>query len=961
MSKRTFTTITGLALPLALLTACSDQSDAGPDAELELNEHFQISALEIVGSDGPILLQPLELELAADVSAAAFETNINVGLRSSDGTAGCVLGAVDIEAGDELDPTTIAAGELVPWSTRTELLVDGTCAKLAGREDVELFVAFDPWNKLEGGSFVDRLDGDPSTPIFELVADRMVSVVGCDSCETRYTVHDPVGLDAQLRELRLSSVVAVLPDADEETRSNSDSTPDFYLSAASRVTGLDKSLGLADGRVHFEHRLRPLGSSDEGLPLLQQRGDSGLTELEPVAVAGPMVINTVSALHIEGATRAALIDGAWSEIEEFELVTCLVTDFEQAVFVGETEPRANDCGSIPVVIVRGEEPVEAPSAAKLRSAEVYSKSWGVDAEYGFGYSGLGFKTWVDINGSDLPTTTYNGIEVSSAGSWFEAGVIATATVFDQPISLVDIYGTFIGYHWGGGKMAMKASLFNDDFIPEFELALEDGEPLTLQAMLDAANVGASPEVTWHVDLIGKSFNDGCDTVGAGLYVAATVGIDTEETSITTSRTDQGVEVSGTIAPFFDISAVAFANSGSFLGISLGIEVALTLLNVTVPFTAAVEVIDYDPLDAVRLHLSETVGAVFTTLSGYIKFSFEYDGFWGNVTHDHYIATWDGLSEYVQFFSANQNIHLGSETPGDFCTAGGSNDELLVGDYNGDGNLDYLCHNRSTGGEWIDFGPSFGGTDWDRGDANWCIDGDAHVGDFNGDGRDDILCNTVGGKPIDYADQNGQFWGIDWWGGITGYCAPKDGLAGTLSYLDLNGDGRDDMHCHLTEANGGGHMIDYADQYGHFDSIDWVGMQDPTSFCGRYDGQTIALQTYHGRYLSALPAAQGSGYTQTTTLGAAERFVVQCVDDKAALRTTYGTYVQPLDAANDYVCKQQTFIGTWEQLTALELSDGKWGFATIHGRYLMAGDAGWGYGLVQAPHVITWESFTVVPQ
>ncbi|MCA9701896.1 MAG: hypothetical protein KC431_30525, partial [Myxococcales bacterium] len=311
MSKRTRTTITTLALPLALLSACAEP-EAGSESAVELDENFQISALEIVGDDGLILLQPVELDIAAEVSAAAFETNINVGLRSVDGTAGCVLGAVAIEPAEDLEPEAIPAGELVPWSTRTELLVDGSCARLAGRDDVELFVAFDPWNKLEGGSFIERLDGDPSTPIFELVADRMVSVIGCDSCEVRHTVQDPVGLDAQLRELNLSSVVAILPESAEADLGESGSRPDFYLSSAARVTGLDKSMGLDDGRVNFEHRLRPLGSNGEVLPLLQQRGDRGLSALEPVAVAGPMVISTVSALHIEGATRAALIDGAWS-------------------------------------------------------------------------------------------------------------------------------------------------------------------------------------------------------------------------------------------------------------------------------------------------------------------------------------------------------------------------------------------------------------------------------------------------------------------------------------------------------------------------------------------------------------------------------------------------------------------------------------------------------------------------
>ncbi|WP_375765003.1 VCBS repeat-containing protein [Archangium gephyra] len=91
----------------------------------------------------------------------------------------------------------------------------------------------------------------------------------------------------------------------------------------------------------------------------------------------------------------------------------------------------------------------------------------------------------------------------------------------------------------------------------------------------------------------------------------------------------------------------------------------------------------------------------------------------------------------------------------------------LGDYNGDGRDDFLCHDATNGFKWIDYANTYGqfhGTDWER-DAGWCAHdtGRLYKGDFNGDGRDDWLCHdfATGYKWIDYADVNGQFYGEDW--------------------------------------------------------------------------------------------------------------------------------------------------------------------------------------------------------
>lgn len=83
MNIKRMKTIT--ALPLVWLSARVDEgADADTDASAIDSEHMQLRSIEITG-DGPDLLQPLQVRVSADVSAQAYETNINVGLRSIDG------------------------------------------------------------------------------------------------------------------------------------------------------------------------------------------------------------------------------------------------------------------------------------------------------------------------------------------------------------------------------------------------------------------------------------------------------------------------------------------------------------------------------------------------------------------------------------------------------------------------------------------------------------------------------------------------------------------------------------------------------------------------------------------------------------------------------------------------------------------------------------------------------------
>jgi len=147
--------------------------------------------------------------------------------------------------------------------------------------------------------------------------------------------------------------------------------------------------------------------------------------------------------------------------------------------------------------------------------------------------------------------------------------------------------------------------------------------------------------------------------------------------------------------------------------------------------------------------------------------------------------------------------------------------LYQGDFNGDGKSDLLCHDMATGHKWIDYADAngqYGGTDWQR-DGHWCDEQTSrlYVGDFNGDGRDDLLCHDVvtGNKWMDLADANGQFNNTDW-ERHENWCGGPP--TRRLYVGDFNGDHRADLLCH--DVASGYKWIDYADANGQFNGTDW---------------------------------------------------------------------------------------------------------------------------------------------
>ncbi|XP_071951912.1 uncharacterized protein [Antedon mediterranea] len=155
----------------------------------------------------------------------------------------------------------------------------------------------------------------------------------------------------------------------------------------------------------------------------------------------------------------------------------------------------------------------------------------------------------------------------------------------------------------------------------------------------------------------------------------------------------------------------------------------------------------------------------------------------------------------------------------FCHQNGY--ELFIGDFNGDGRSDMLCHVPQTGQKWVakaQPGGVFTVTPWYY-SMNWCKGSTEtlYVADFNADGRDDILCHTAstGYIKISYARYDGTFSTSACYTRSMSWCK---GTNQRLFTGDFNGDRRADMLCH--DYSNGYIYVAAATATGGFTSITW---------------------------------------------------------------------------------------------------------------------------------------------
>jgi hypothetical protein len=144
-------------------------------------------------------------------------------------------------------------------------------------------------------------------------------------------------------------------------------------------------------------------------------------------------------------------------------------------------------------------------------------------------------------------------------------------------------------------------------------------------------------------------------------------------------------------------------------------------------------------------------------------------------------------------------------------------QLLVGDFDGNGRADLLCHDRLNGNKWVALSNSSGSFTGTSSSVamNWCrTDGDnLHVGDFDGNGRDDLLCHNAltGAKSVARSNSGGTFSSATWTNATMNWCSH---VFGQLHIGDFDNDGRDDMLCH--DVNDGTKWMAMATSTGTFE-------------------------------------------------------------------------------------------------------------------------------------------------
>ncbi|HWA75486.1 MAG TPA: FG-GAP-like repeat-containing protein [Polyangiaceae bacterium] len=206
----------------------------------------------------------------------------------------------------------------------------------------------------------------------------------------------------------------------------------------------------------------------------------------------------------------------------------------------------------------------------------------------------------------------------------------------------------------------------------------------------------------------------------------------------------------------------------------------------------------------------------------------------------------------------------------YCTQSGA--KLYVGDFNGDHRDDLLCRDPS-GATSISSANASGqlpSPSWSATLA-WCNQAGAGlwVGDLNGDGRDDLLCHdSTGYTSTVLASSSGQFSASNAWSKTLNFCKQA---GGQLVLADLNKDKRKDMVCHDATGFTASLQANSSGQYTGSvwsSTINWCKLSGSAVYAGDYngDGRDDLLCRDPASILSVSLANSSGRFTGTSSLG-----------------------------------------------------------------------------------------------
>lgn len=638
---------TTLAVLSTLAIGCGnddarDGSDLGPDGQPRI-EHVELTRLQITSADEPMLLHTVKVEAELDVAGEAFETQVMFGLQAGDGELACTLG----------EALVASEGGATHLIIDQELIVREECADMIGSDDLELFVAFDPWRRT---SFQRKITEDQGgDEDYELLRP---SVLECSSCQPDTALHESPGLDAQLREVSLGSSVTtlLLPAHPDQAQMPAEDRPNLVISTTSRVTGLPYDEA-PPAETFVTHRIRPLAGSQgaqgleqsqlEWMSLLDRtedgNGEERYAEQTSVDVRGHRVANHVSKAYIGDALSERMNDGDWRSVQEFELETCVSTDYEQATFSGELGPRDNDCAILSVVVLRestgpaGQRSVDsedlddmlalgaASRGARIAKFGPHSTKMGELSFLGYEiFEGWRFgaqgEAYYAFTSSETNATTHGGFDVPAAAIWAEAGASLEAEMFGNPNANPDWWTIFsadiaaMGYVEGGGAFEYRVVALGADRIAERWDTNDIEFTRTLGDMLSE-----DAETVWHPETKistpwGYTFNKWNVEFEIGVTLDPFLGVDKENTSVTVHANLGAGELSleGKITPTIGIDAnVGVAGGGDEDNRTVEIGGVLNLATVDLPVSAKAT---YEWKEG-KLRFNESAELVFKSLAG----------------------------------------------------------------------------------------------------------------------------------------------------------------------------------------------------------------------------------------------------------------------------------------------------------------------------------------------------------